>query len=236
MTKLTNKRMADIGMFLILFGALISATGGFILTKYSRQTQKERHLEDISQGDAINRNIDSTRKSLEDRDLKTTEMISKSIKTLKKMAKKEINNSGVHLENSPNSIVQNNVNSPGSIQTVNKKRVIKQNLLTEKGNRNDLHLLRLTFTQTDGIWDSGEKFWLTIQLSGSYKNYSFTSGYPPNLPLFDVVTTQNNPKAAELGYIELQTATAPLNEPIIIEIESLREIDVKEIRCSPTDL
>jgi len=123
------------------------------------------------------------------------------------------------------------VNSPGSQQTINEKRVIKTEVKSEKGMSGGLHLLRLTFEQTNGIWDSGEKFWLQIQLTGSYSNYRFTSGI--SAVLQNVRTTQGNQEATQKGWIELETTTPQLNEPIVLEIYSENDINVANLKLSP---
>ncbi|MGH7773469.1 MAG: hypothetical protein ACREQA_14690, partial [Candidatus Binatia bacterium] len=130
---------------------------------------------------------------------------------------------------------QVSINSPGSQQVINQKRVIRREVTREKMRRGSLHVLRLTFRQTDGIWGAGEKFWLQLELSGPYQDYRFISGYPPTLPLSDVRTTHGVAEAASKGWIELETATPPINEPIILEIESESELDVRQILLKPTD-
>lgn len=130
---------------------------------------------------------------------------------------------------------QVNVGSPGSQQIINNKRVIKNNPLREKGTQDGGYYLRLTFNQTDGIWDSGTKFWMQLQLTGPYTSYAFVSGYPPTLPLSNVRTTSGIKEAANKGWIELETSTPPLNEPIVLEIKSTSDIDVEKILLQPTN-
>ena len=55
------------------------------------------------------------------------------------------------------------------------------------------------------------------------------------LPLSDVTTTDGVAEAASKGWIELETSTPPINEPIVLEIESGSELDVREILLKPTD-
>lgn len=76
---------------------------------------------------------------------------------------------------------------------------------------------------------------MQLQLTGPYTSYSFISGYPPTLPLVDVCTTAGSKEAADKGWIELKTSTPPLNEPIVLEIESSTEVDVERIFLEPTD-
>lgn len=130
---------------------------------------------------------------------------------------------------------QVNVGSPGSHQIINNKRVIENDLLREKGTQDGNYLLRLTFNQTDGIWDAGTKFWMQLQLTGPYTNYAFVSGYPPTLPLANVRTTSGVQEAADKGWIELETSTPPLNEPIVLEVKSLTDIDIEKILLEPTN-
>lgn len=130
--------------------------------------------------------------------------------------------------------IQYNENSPRSTQIINNKRTIKHEMLREKLVKDGKHLLRLTFQQTDGIWDAGSKFWMQIQLTGPYLKYDFISGYPKSMPLMDVTTTEGVPSAAQAGWIELQTATPPRNEPIVLEILSDKAIEAQKIAVSPT--
>jgi hypothetical protein len=128
---------------------------------------------------------------------------------------------------------QVNINSPGSNLNINEKRVIRKKISVDKARKDKLYLLRLTFQQTDGIWDNGQKFWLQLQLTSSYSGFKFLSGFPA--ALFNVRSTEGVAEAIEKGWIEFETTTPPLLEPIVLEIESINEIDIVSIALQPTD-
>lgn len=156
----------------------------------------------------------------------------KMINNQKPMTDESIKIEELHVEDIK-APTQVNVGSPGSKQIINDKRVLQNNPLREKGTKNGNYFIKLTFQQTDGIWDPGTKFWMQLQLTGPYTSYSFLSGYPPTRPLENVRTTSGVKEAAERGWIELQTTTPPLNEPIVLEIESKVDIDVEKIMLEP---
>ena len=113
---------------------------------------------------------------------------------------------------------------------LNKKRVIRREYSRQKSRTSDnLYLLRLTFQQSDGIWDAGTVFWMKLKLTGAYKSYEFVSGFPRALS--DVTTAEN----AANGYIEFKTSTPPLNEPIVLEIIYEAEMNVAAIWLTPTE-
>ncbi len=130
---------------------------------------------------------------------------------------------------------QVSINSPGSQQTINEKRIIKREVKTKKELIDGIHVLTLTFQQTNGIWDSGTMFWIQLQLTGPYISYEFTSGIANALTEVRTTESGGNSEAAQKGWIELKTATPPLNEPIVLEIKSENEIDVKKISLTPIE-
>ena len=131
---------------------------------------------------------------------------------------------------------QVSINSPGSQQTINKKRVIRRAVQSKRGLVDGLYVLTLTFQQSDGIWNSGTKFWMQLQLTGPYTSYEFKSGISKVLHDVDATTGPGgNSEAARKGWIELKTSTAPLNEPIVLEIRSKSEIGVGKILLEPTE-
>jgi hypothetical protein len=126
-------------------------------------------------------------------------------------------------------------NSPGSIQTINHKRVLKNEVGLEKFRRDNVFVLRITIQQTEGIWDAGSTFSLQVYLTGAYLRYRFLTGYVPTMPLVNVTTTDGNAAAAAKGIFELTTMTPPRDEPIILEFESMHEVDVDHILAQPRD-
>lgn len=129
---------------------------------------------------------------------------------------------------------QVSIHSPGSQQTINEKRAIRRKVESKKQLIGGIHVLTLTFQQTNGIWDSGTTFWIQLQLTGPYTSYKFTSGISKVLHDVDRTTEpKGNSEAAQKGWIEMKTSTPPLNEPIVLEIKSENEIDVKEILLAP---
>ena len=55
--KLNNKKMANIGLIMVLVGAIIVALGGFIWNKYSGKVNNEKHLQLLDQGNSIKDNV-----------------------------------------------------------------------------------------------------------------------------------------------------------------------------------
>ena len=114
--------------------------------------------------------------------------------------------------------------------------MLKREIQVEKSRRDNLYVIRLSIQQTDGIWDSGSAFSLQVYLTGPYLKYTFLSGYTASMPLFNLRTTDSSPAAAAQGIIELTTTTPPKDEPIILEIESEKEVSVDHVLATPTDL
>lgn len=55
--KLSNKKMANFGLLLVLIGGIVVAIGGYIWNKFSSKSNRERHLEIMARGDSINKNV-----------------------------------------------------------------------------------------------------------------------------------------------------------------------------------
>ena len=69
------------------------------------------------------------------------------------------------------------------------------------------------------MWNQGEKFKIQIELTGPFKDYKFIKGFPEAL---QNVRTRENAKKTLFYY---ETTTAPLIEPIILQIKSQKESD-----------
>jgi hypothetical protein len=127
------------------------------------------------------------------------------------------------------------VNSPGSTQIINHRRVLDKKTTVETGKQADgTYALRLTINQTDGIWDPGTKCAIQIYFSGPFIEWDFAGGYRKGGAQMNVVTSHGNPEAAAKGIIDHTTETPPLNEPIVIEVRSTQPIQISKLLASPS--
>jgi hypothetical protein len=111
---------------------------------------------------------------------------------------------------------------------VNQQRAILPQAQVRKGKQEDSFILQVILSQTSGIWDQGTIFKLQVKTSGPYKTARFVGGMPSGLN--DFRTGENK----ENGFFECSTTTAPLKgEPIILEIQSATDIDLKELGVEP---
>lgn len=133
------------------------------------------------------------------------------------------------------SMSQNIVNSPGAqaYQTgrdmyVNQQRKILPEVKIEKKQDGDKFIMRLEFTQTEGIWDQGTDFKLQVKTTGPFEVCSIIKGLPPS---------QSNIRISENkqdGFYSYATSTAPIkNEPVVMEMISKNPIDVSQIGIEP---
>lgn len=82
-----NKKMANFGLYLALFGTLTAAVGGFIYNKYSGKSRSDNHSEIIKKQEEIGGKIDSNKKDIIDvldKKLKTPEKLDDSSPKKKK--------------------------------------------------------------------------------------------------------------------------------------------------------
>jgi hypothetical protein len=125
-----------------------------------------------------------------------------------------------------NTNTQININSPHSTQIVNQSRSIKE-VFFKKEIKGELYRLIITFIQTEGVWSVGTKFRIQVFLSGPYKEYRFTQG----LPTVQMMVIIRDDK--EKGIIDYSTESAILNEPVILEIESVSDLNITSIYVEP---
>jgi len=153
----------------------------------------------------------------------------------------------IHASRSGNSVQQNNtttnigdikdnidtqvnVNSPNSKQIINQTRKIKKECDIQKNiDQNGVYITKIILTQTDGIWDQGETFKMQLKFSGSFKEYKFIQGFLGGLQ--NVKEGINEEKTT----LYFETTTAPLKEPIILEIKSEADINIERISVSPLE-
>jgi hypothetical protein len=128
-----------------------------------------------------------------------------------------------------NTNTQVNVNSPSSTQIINEIRKINKEYNVKKSIENGIFITKIIFTQTNGIWNQGEKFKIAVELTGSFKAYKFLQGFHSGLQ--NVVAIEN----AEKTFFHFETTSAPLNEHIILQIESEKSIDIKNISVHPVN-
>jgi hypothetical protein len=117
----------------------------------------------------------------------------------------------------------------------NTRRIIRKDVGAEWGTRDATgkQILRLTFHQSDGIWEPGTKFWLQVDLSGPYERAEM-QGFPR--ALFEAGMTEGGSTAAAQGKFEFTTITPPIAaQDIVLEIESVKRLDVRSIRLSPSE-
>jgi hypothetical protein len=99
-------------------------------------------------------------------------------------------------------------------------------LLNQK--REDSFVLQVILEQTAGVWDSGTMFRLQVKTSGPYKVASIVRGLPSAQS--NVLISENK----EQGFFGFSTTTAPLkDEPIILEIQSVSDIDLVQLSVEP---
>ena len=111
---------------------------------------------------------------------------------------------------------------------VNQQRAISSQAQTKKEKRGDKFILQVILNQTAGVWDPGTMFKLQVKLSGPYETANIVKGLPS--PRFDVRTAEDK----ENGIFAYSTRTAPLkDEPLILEIQSVSDIDLVEIIAEP---
>ena len=125
-----------------------------------------------------------------------------------------------------NTNAQINVNSPNSNQIINQKKFISEAIIKkdEKGAR---HIIRITLIQAKGIWSGDMKFRIRIHLSGPYKKYTFVQG----LPMVRMMQIIRDNK--EKGLIDYSIKSAPLDKPIILEIESNIPVKIDNFYVEP---
>lgn len=141
-----------------------------------------------------------------------------------------------NIDASGNSGVQQlNVNSPGSQQNINQRRVLDRAPRVEKGRNGLLYVLRLTINQTAGFWDSPTPFWVQIQMSGPYLSATKSGAYDGQGIFTEVITTEGVPAAAQAGYYEFKTTTPPSSAPFVLLVESESDINITSLRASPTN-
>ena len=111
---------------------------------------------------------------------------------------------------------------------VNQQRAISPKAQFKKEKRGDKFILQVILNQTSGVWDSSTIFKLQIKMSGPYETANIVKGLP--WPRFEVRTNEDK----ENGVFAYSTRTAPLNdEPLILEIQSVSDIDLVEIIVEP---
>ncbi len=111
---------------------------------------------------------------------------------------------------------------------VNQQRAISPQAKVKKEKRGDSFILQLILNQTSGVWDSSTFFKLQVKTSGPYDTAKIVKGLPS--VKFEVNTNIDK----ENGLFVYSTRTAPLkDEPIILEIQSITEIDLVEWRAEP---
>jgi len=125
---------------------------------------------------------------------------------------------------------QVNINSPESKLVINKVRKINQEYNIEKKVMADeVHITNIILTQSEGIWDSGEIFKIEVTLSEPFIDYKFIQGFPGTKS--DVYIETNESKTI----IYFETSTPPLKEPIILEIKSYKDLEIKKLIVSPVN-
>ena len=111
---------------------------------------------------------------------------------------------------------------------VNQERAISPQAQTKKEKRADKFILQLILSQTSGVWDSGTFFRLRVKTSGPYETANVVAGLPG--VQFEVKTAEDKAN----GVFTYSTRTAPLKgEPIILEIQSISEIDLVGWQAEP---
>jgi len=125
-----------------------------------------------------------------------------------------------------NSNTQVNINSPNSSQIINQKKFFSEAIF-EKEKNDNRYITRITLIQTEGIWSSGVKFWIQVFLSGPYEKYNFVQG----LPVVQMMTITRDDK--KKGIIDFSMESAPLDKPIVLEIESNNALDIESFHVEP---
>ncbi len=111
---------------------------------------------------------------------------------------------------------------------VNQQRAISSQAQTRKEKRGDNFVLQVILEQTSGMWDPGTTFRLQVKTSGPYKTASIVRGLPSAQS--NVLISENK----EQGFFSFSTITPPLkDEPIILEVQSVSEIDLVELNVEP---
>jgi hypothetical protein len=111
---------------------------------------------------------------------------------------------------------------------VNQQRAILPQAQIKKGKQGESFIMQVILSQTSGIWDQGTVFKLQVKTSGPYKTARFVGGMPSGLNNYRTGENKEN------GIFECSTTTAPLKgEPIILEIQSATDIDLKELGVEP---
>ncbi len=111
---------------------------------------------------------------------------------------------------------------------VNQQRAISPQAQIKKEKRGDSFVLQLILEQTAGVWEPSTMFKLQVKMSGPYETANIVKGLPS--VKFEVRTAENK----ENGVFAYSTRTAPLkDEPIILEIQSVNEINLVEWAAEP---
>ena len=110
----------------------------------------------------------------------------------------------------------------------NQQRAISPQAQIRKEKRDDKFILQVTLNQTSGVCDPSTMFKLQIKTSGPYETVNIVKGLP--WPRLEVRTDEDK----ENGFFAYSTRTSPLNdEPLIIEIQSVSDIDLVELSVEP---
>lgn len=150
---------------------------------------------------------------------------------------KKIENSlNSEMDKSNNVIVTGNsgqtqtiVNSPGSSQIINQKRIILPEFTKSFELKNGVYVLKIILKQSSGLWNAGEKFRIQLGLSGPYLDMKFIQGFPSARSNVSESTNKST------GYYSFETDTSPVNDShIILEVYSLSKIDILQIKVDPS--
>jgi hypothetical protein len=133
----------------------------------------------------------------------------------------DVNGNVVISQNQSGGITAHTVN-------VNQQRAISPQAQVKKEKRENKFILQVILNQTSGVWDPSTMFKLRVKTSGPYQTAGIVKGLPS--AQFEVRIAEDK----ENGVFAYSTRTAPLNdEPIILEIQSVSDIDLVELSVEP---
>lgn len=221
--------LATLGIYFKFFGTVLVGIGGFIWNYYNRLSSSEKSQSILDNTEEIKKYILEAKKIIEEKQESESKIKQDKRMNQDKPSKLQNNNKGIIVENPTNTVIQNNVNSPNSVQNVNQRKLIKKDVLVEQGQNSNSYFLHITFNQTDGIWDPSQRFEFTLQLNQPFTEYKFLKGFTGAFQ--SIITSENR----ETGFLHFSTITPPLNEPIVLEVLSSNRNDIKSLSLSPRE-
>jgi ElaB/YqjD/DUF883 family membrane-anchored ribosome-binding protein len=127
MTRLKNKKMATLGLYMIFIGGIISITGGFIYNNYKDISSSEKHSEVIKKQNELGGKLDTASTNILNKLEESSKAISKHSDNKKEKKEVQINTKNQIINNTPNQGIQINENK-GTIIT---NKVIQRNFSVE---------------------------------------------------------------------------------------------------------